>query len=74
MIIHITEDFKSAYSIDSEGTLFFTPVSESGAIRLDDWVDVDFNSIDEEYIQEAKDAQEKLISMIKFIDEYYTQY
>ena len=71
MIIYQAEDQGCAYSIDSEGTLFYTPVSESGAIRLDDWVDVDFNSIDEEYIQEAKDAHEKLISMMKAIGEYF---
>ena len=50
MIIYTTEDFKSAYSIDDEGTLYYTPISESGAIRLDDWVDVDFYSIDEDLI------------------------
>jgi len=71
MIVLTLEDKNCAYSIDSEGTLFYTPVSESGAIRLDDWVDVDFHSIDEEYIQEAKDAHEKLISMMKAIGEYY---
>ena len=71
MIVLTLEEKNCAYSIDSEGTLFYTPVSESGAIRLDDWVDVDFHSIDEEYIQEAKDAHEKLISMMKSIGEYY---
>jgi len=71
MIVLTLEEKNCAYSIDSEGTLFYTPVSESGAIRLDDWVDVDFHSIDEEYIQEAKDAHEKLISMMKAIGEYY---
>lgn len=71
MIVLTLEEKNCAYSIDSEGTLFYTPVSESGAIRLDDWVDVDFHSIDEEYIEEAKDAHEKLISMMKAIGEYY---
>jgi len=72
MIIYITEDYKSAYSIDDEGVLYYTPVSESGAIRLDDWVDVDFYSIDEDLIPEAKEAQEKLITLNKANGTYYT--
>jgi len=72
MIIYITEDNKSAYSIDDEGTLYYTPVSKSGAIRLDDWVDVDFYSIDEDLISEAIKAQEKLITLNKANGTYYT--
>ena len=71
MIIYTTEDFKSAYSIDDEGCLYYTPVSESGAIRLDDWVDVDFYSIDEDLISEAKEAQETLIKLNKVNGTYY---
>ena len=72
MIIYTTEDFKSAYSIDDEGTLYYTPISESGAIQLDDWVDVDFYSIDEDLIAEAKEAQETLIKLHKANGTYYT--
>ena len=71
MIIYITEDNKSAYSIDDEGALYYTPVSESGAIRLDDWVDVDFYSIDEDLISEAIEAQGTLIKLNKVNGTYY---
>ena len=72
MIIYTTDDNKGAYSIDDEGTLSYTPISESGAIRLDDWVDVDFYSIDEDLISEAIKAQEKLITLNKANGTYYT--
>ena len=72
MIIYITEDNKSAYSIDDEGTLYYTPISESGAIRLDDWVDVDFYSMDDDLIDEAKEVQEKLIVLHKANGTYFT--
>ena len=72
MIILVNEEFGCAYSIDDEGCLYYTPLSESGAIRLDDWVDVDFDSIDEDLISEAKEAQEKLIKLNKANGTYYT--
>lgn len=71
MIVLTLEEKSCAYSIDSEGTLFYTPMSDSGAIRLDDWVDVDFHSIDEDDVAEAQEAQEKLIAMSKAIGEYF---
>ena len=71
MIVLTLDEKGCAYSIDSEGTLFYTPMSESGAIRLDDWVDVDFHSIDEDDVAEAQEAQEKLIAMSKAIGEYF---
>ena len=71
MIIYTAEDNKSAYSIDDEGALYYTPISESGAIRLDDWVDVDFYSIDEDLISEAIKAQETLIKLNKVNGTYY---
>jgi len=72
VIILVNEEFGCAYSIDDEGALYYTPLSESGAIRLDDWVDVDFDSIDEDLILEAKEAQEKLITLNKANGTYYT--
>ena len=68
MIIYITEDYKSAYSIDDEGCLYYTPVSESGAIRLDDWEIVDIDEITDDVV----DIQEKLIALNKANGTYYT--
>ena len=72
MIIYTTDDNKGAYSIDDEGTLYYTPVSESGAIRLDDWVEVDLYLLNEELNQEVREIQDKLIAMNKINGTYFT--
>ena len=67
MIIYTTDDNKGAYSIDDEGTLYYTPVSESGAIRLDDWDFVDIDEMDEELTE----IQNKLIALNKVNGTYF---
>ena len=69
MIIYTTENFESAYSIDDEGTLYHTPVSESGAIRLDDWVECE--ALDEINDKELINIQEKLIKLNKVNGTYF---
>lgn len=71
MIILTSEQHGCAYSIDSEGTLFYTPMMEGGGIETEDWCDVDFDTMENEYVQEIKDIQDKLIAMMKSIGEYY---
>ena len=41
MIILTVENQGCAYSIDSEGTLFYTPQYQDGSINLEDWCEVD---------------------------------
>jgi len=71
MITYQPENSKHVYSIDTEGTLYFTPVSESNAIRLDDWVEIEpVDEFDDNSIREIQDA---LIAMNKAIGVYFQQ-
>ena len=71
MITYQPENSKYVYTIDSEGTLYFTPLSESNAIRLDDWVEVEpVDEFDDDLIEEIQDA---LIAMNKAIGVYFQQ-
>ena len=57
------------YSIDSEGTLYMTPISESNSIRLDDWVEVEsVDELDDEVINEI---HEQLITLEKANGTYF---
>ena len=57
------------YSIDSEGTLYMTPISESNSIRLDDWVEVEpVDELDDEVINEI---HEQLIKLEKANGTYF---
>jgi hypothetical protein len=74
MIILTSEQHGCAYSIDSEGTLFYTPMMEGGGIETMDWCEVDFMSMsgEEQSIQdEVNNIEEQLITMSKSIGEYY---
>jgi len=57
------------YSIDSEGTLYTTPISESNSIRLDDWVEVE--SVDELDDKVINEIQEQLITLEKANGTYF---
>ena len=70
MIIYTCEGHGCAYSIDDEGTLYYTPISESGAIRLDDWTECE--AVDEQDEDGLNDIQEKLITLNKANGTYFT--
>ena len=69
MILYIPEGHGCAYSIDDEGTLYYTPISESGAIRLDDWTECE--AVDELDEEGLNDIQEKLITLNKANGTYF---
>ena len=76
MIIYIAENQGCAYSIDSEGTLFYTPQYQDGTVNLEDWSEVDLMSLmgeDENLRCEIDEIHEKLIAMSKAIGEYFQQ-
>ena len=76
MIVLTSENNGCAYSIDSEGTLFYTPQYQDGSINVEDWCEVDLMSLmgEEENLRLEIDAiHEKLIAMSKAIGEYFQQ-
>lgn len=73
--ILLCEELGCAYSIDSEGTMYYSPLeNNSWTLETDDWSEVDFMSLlgEEQYIQDTvSKCHEKLITMMKSVGEYY---
>ena len=69
MIILSSEEKGCVYSIDSEGTLFYTPMYINGTINLGDWIEVE--SVDELDDESINEVHKKLIAMSKAIGEYF---
>ena len=68
MIVLTADNIGCAYSIDSEGTLFYSPLFKDGSVRTGYWTEVEEIEYDEQ-----RDAQEKLITMSKALGEYFQQ-
>ena len=69
MIILTSDKQGCAYSIDSEGTLYYTPMYIGGCIETQDWIEVE--PVDELDEEDVNVIHEKLIAMNKAIGEYY---
>ena len=69
MVILASEEKGCVYSIDSEGTLFYTPMYINGTINLGDWIEVE--SVDELDDESVNEVHDKLIAMSKAIGEYF---
>ena len=74
MIVLTSENQGCAYSICSEGALYYTPMYKDGSINVEDWSEVDLMSLmgeDENLRFEVDDIHDKLISMNKAAGFYY---
>jgi len=74
MIVLTCDDHGCAYSIDSEGTLYYTPQYNDGSINVEDWDEVDHMALlgEEEEVQAlVEEVHEQLIVISKSIGEYY---
>jgi len=69
MIILQIDGHGCVYSIDSEGTLYMTPISQSNSIRLDEWIQVE--SVDELDDKVVNEIQEQLITLEKANGTYF---
>ncbi len=73
-IILTSEEHGCAYTIDSEGVLFYTPMLQGGGIETMDWTEVDHMAMlgEEESIRmEVSNIEEQLITLMKAIGWYY---
>lgn len=69
MIIYQPENHSCAYSIDSEGTLYFSLIECDGKLNTNDWDFVEpLDELDEEFLTEIQD---KLISLEKANGTYF---
>ncbi len=72
-IILTSEEHGCAYTIDSEGVLFYTPMLQGGGIETMDWIEVDHMAMlgEEESIRmEVSNIEEQLITLMKAIGWY----
>ena len=73
-IILTSEEHGCAYSIDSEGTLFYTPMFTDNKVDIEDWNEVDYMAMlgEEQSIQdEINNVHEQLITLNKALGWYY---
>ncbi len=74
MIVLTCDEHGCAYSIDSEGTLYYTPQYNDGSINVEDWSEVDHMALlgEEDDVQALiEEVHEQLIVISKSIGEYY---
>jgi len=74
MIIYKAESQGCAYSIDSEGALFYSPLYVNGTVNLDDWSEVDHLSLlgeEENFREEVESIHQQLIDISKLMGEYF---
>ena len=73
-IILTSEEHGCAYSIDSEGVLFYTPMFTDNKVDTGDWNEVDHMAMlgEEQSIQdEINNVHEQLITLNKAVGWYY---
>jgi len=69
MIIYQPEGHGCAYSIDSEGTMYFSPIECDGTLNTTDWNFVDpMDELDDEILTEI---HEQLIALEKANGTYF---
>jgi len=74
MIVYKADSLGCAYSIDSEGVLYYTPQYTNGTVNLDDWSEVDHLSLlgeEENLRKEIESIHQQLIDISKLMGEYF---
>jgi hypothetical protein len=72
MILYIPEGHGCAYSIDSEGAMYYTPLLEGGTLYLEETAEVECENLYGGcYEPELQEIQDKLIAMNKSAGFYF---
>jgi len=71
LIIIVSEKLGNAYSIDSEGTLYSTPLYLDGKVNTTDWDIADYYDIENN--EDVKVIHEDLILTYKALGWYYQE-
>jgi hypothetical protein len=74
MILYIPEGHGCAYSIDSEGEMFYTPILEGGTLYMEETDVVDREDLpDYCYEPDLEEIHQQLIAMNKAVGFYFQQ-
>jgi len=72
MLLYIPEGHGCAYSIDTEGELFYTPLNTNNEPKLEETDIVDYYDVlDSGYEEEVKEIHQQLIEMYKIAGLYF---
>lgn len=75
MIIITCEQLGCAYSIDSEGTFFYSPLMVGGGLETEEWTEVDHLALlgEEKHIRDTiNEVHQQLIAANQALGWYYT--
>jgi len=73
-VILTSEEHGCAYTMDTEGTLLYTPMLQGGGIETEDWSEVEMNEIEamgEDITREIVNIEQQLITLMKAMGWYY---
>lgn len=72
-VIISSEEFGCAYTVCTEGELFYAPIYEGGGIETMEFDFVDFDTMDEETAEKVERIHSALIDMMKIAGLYFRQ-
>jgi hypothetical protein len=70
-ILLIPENHGCAYSIDTEGELYYAPQYQDGTVNVEEFDFVDYESMDDDERNEVEKVHNQLIDVMKTLGYYY---
>jgi len=72
-VIVSSEEFGCAYTVCTEGELFYAPIHENGDVSVMEFDFVDFDTMDEETAEKVERIHSALIDMMQRAGLYFRQ-